>query len=52
MLLGNQFATWMGNVFTIGQGTKPWISLPRGKGLKLSIFDEAKKRASSAKAAT
>jgi small subunit ribosomal protein S4e len=42
----------MGNVFTIGQGTKPWISLPRGKGIKLSIVDEAKKRASSAKAAT
>jgi small subunit ribosomal protein S4e len=42
----------MGNVFTIGQGTKPWISLPRGKGIKLSIVDEAKKRASTAKAAT
>ncbi len=50
--VGHQFATWMGNVFTIGQGTKPWISLPRGKGIKLSIVDEAKKRASSAKAAT
>jgi small subunit ribosomal protein S4e len=27
----HQFATWMGNVFTIGQGTKPWITLPQGK---------------------
>ncbi|CAK9209088.1 unnamed protein product [Sphagnum jensenii] len=50
--VGHQFATRMGNVFTIGQGTKPWISLPRGKGIKLSIVDEAKKRASTAKAAT
>ncbi|XP_024377212.1 small ribosomal subunit protein eS4x isoform X2 [Physcomitrium patens] len=41
---GNQFATRMGNVFTIGQGTKPWITLPRGKGIKLSIVEEAKKR--------
>ncbi len=49
--VGHQFATRMGNVFTIGQGTKPWISLPRGKGIKLSIVDEAKKRASTAKAA-
>jgi small subunit ribosomal protein S4e len=47
--VGHQFATRMGNVFTIGQGTKPWISLPRGKGIKLSIVDEAKKRASAAK---
>jgi small subunit ribosomal protein S4e len=31
-------------VFTIGKGTKPWISLPKGKGIKLSIIEEAKKR--------
>jgi len=38
---GHQFAAWMGNVFTIGQGTKPWFTLPQG--IKLSIVDEAKK---------
>lgn len=48
---GTQFATRMGNVFTIGQGTKPWITLPRGKGIKLTIVDEAKKRAQAVKAA-
>jgi small subunit ribosomal protein S4e len=49
--VGHQFATRMGNVFTIGKGTKPWISLPRGKGIKLSIVDEARKHASAAKGA-
>ncbi|KAG5079137.1 hypothetical protein JHK86_003202 [Glycine max] len=41
---GHEFATRMGNVFTIGKGTKPWISLPKGKGIKLSIIEEARKR--------
>ncbi|RXH86744.1 hypothetical protein DVH24_022017 [Malus domestica] len=26
---GHEFATRLGNVFTIGKGTKPWISLPK-----------------------
>jgi small subunit ribosomal protein S4e len=26
--MGHQFATRMGNVFTIGKGNKPWVSLP------------------------
>ncbi|KAK7385787.1 hypothetical protein VNO78_31647 [Psophocarpus tetragonolobus] len=41
---GHEFATRMGNVFTIGKGTKPWVSLPKGKGIKLSIIEEARKR--------
>ncbi|KAK9127350.1 hypothetical protein Syun_016147 [Stephania yunnanensis] len=41
---GHEFATRLGNVFTIGKGTKPWISLPKGKGIKLSIIEEARKR--------
>jgi len=41
---GHEFATRLGNVFTIGKGTKPWVSLPKGKGIKLSIIEEAKKR--------
>ncbi|KAG5547275.1 hypothetical protein RHGRI_013072 [Rhododendron griersonianum] len=41
---GHEFATRMGNIFTIGKGSKPWVSLPKGKGIKLSIIEEAKKR--------
>ncbi|RVW42417.1 40S ribosomal protein S4 [Vitis vinifera] len=41
---GHEFATRLGNVFIIGKGTKPWVSLPKGKGIKLSIIEEAKKR--------
>jgi small subunit ribosomal protein S4e len=36
---GNAFATRSGNVFVIGDN-KPWITLPRGKGIKLSITEE------------
>ncbi|KAG6531833.1 hypothetical protein ZIOFF_005660 [Zingiber officinale] len=41
---GHEFATRLGNVFTIGKGTKPWLSLPKGKGIKLNIIEEARKR--------
>ncbi|KAG5565068.1 hypothetical protein RHGRI_001079 [Rhododendron griersonianum] len=41
---GHEFATRMGNIFTIGKGSKPWVSLPKGEGIKLSIIEEAKKR--------
>ncbi|KAK9124608.1 hypothetical protein Sjap_014210 [Stephania japonica] len=41
---GHEFATRLGNVFTIGKGTKPWVTLPKGKGIKLSIIEEARKR--------
>jgi small subunit ribosomal protein S4e len=41
---GQSFATRMGNVFVIGRGDKPLISLPKGKGVKLSILQEAAKR--------
>lgn len=41
---GHEFATRMGNVFLIGKGTKPWVSLPKGKGIKLTIIEEARKR--------
>merc|ERR1740117_1423649 len=40
---GVVFATRSDNVFAIGEGVKPWISLPRGKGIKLSI-QEAKEK--------
>lgn len=40
----NTFATRLANVMIIGKGTKPWVSLPKGDGLKLSIIDDRKKR--------
>jgi len=39
-----QFATRLTNVFVIGQGDKPWVSLPRGKGVKLTISEERDRR--------
>jgi len=33
---GVQFATRIGNIFIIGKGKKPWITLPRGNGVYLS----------------
>ncbi|CAL1394758.1 unnamed protein product [Linum trigynum] len=49
--MGHEFATRLGNVFTIGKGTKPWVSLPKGKGIKLSIIEEARKRTAAAQSA-
>jgi small subunit ribosomal protein S4e len=40
---GNDFATRIGNVFVIGQD-KPWISIPKHKGLKSSILEERVER--------
>merc|ERR1711907_109883 len=37
---GNQFATRLSNVFVIGDGKKPAISLPKGEGLKLTLIEE------------
>lgn len=38
------FATRMSNVFVIGEQTQPWISLPKTKGIKLSIAEERDQR--------
>jgi len=38
--VGHSFCTRLSNVFVIGQGTKPWISLPKGNGIKLSIVED------------
>lgn len=49
---GHQFATRLSNVYEIGQGSKPWVSLPKGKGIKLTIVEEMRKnRMGLAKAA-
>lgn len=34
----------LNNVFIIGKGTKAYISLPRGKGVRLTIAEERDKR--------
>eukprot|EP00088_Acartia_fossae_P069968 TRINITY_DN924_c0_g2_i1.p1 TRINITY_DN924_c0_g2~~TRINITY_DN924_c0_g2_i1.p1 ORF type:complete len:260 (-),score=94.32 TRINITY_DN924_c0_g2_i1:179-958(-) len=43
---GHTFATRLSYVFIIGKGNKPYISLPKGKGIKLSIAEERDKRLS------
>lgn len=45
---GNRFATRSTNVFLIGKGNKPMISLPKGKGIKLTIIQEQAKKYASA----
>ncbi|KAL5009987.1 hypothetical protein ScPMuIL_012292 [Solemya velum] len=45
--VGHTFATRLSYVFIIGKGNKPWISLPKGKGVKLSIADERDRRMAS-----
>ena len=37
---GHSFATRLQNVFTIGKENRPWVSLPKGKGIKLNILEE------------
>ncbi len=53
--LSPQFTTRITNVFVIGQGgkAKPRVTLPKGKGVKLSIAEERDRRlADKAKAAS
>jgi ribosomal protein S4E len=47
---GHAFATRMGNVFAIGNDARPWVSLPKGKGIKLSILEERSVREAKNKA--
>lgn len=42
--LDRTFATRLQNIFVIGEGTKPWISLPKGKGVRLTITEERDRR--------
>jgi len=41
---GHQFATRMTNIFIIGKGNKPHVSLPRSKGIRLTIAEERDRR--------
>ena len=34
----------LNNVFIIGKGSKAYVSLPKGKGVKLSIAEERDRR--------
>jgi len=43
---GATFATRISNVFVIGEGKKAWISLPRDKGVKISIIEERERNLS------
>jgi len=46
---GNSFATRGMNCFVIGTGNKPDISVPRGKGIKLTIIEQREKMEAKAK---
>merc|ERR1712134_179383 len=37
---GATFATRVGNIFVIGDGKSPAISLPKGEGIKLTLIEE------------
>jgi small subunit ribosomal protein S4e len=41
---GNSFATRLTNIFVIGDGKKPIISLPRQKGIRLTLIEERDNR--------
>lgn len=41
---GHTFATRIGNLFVIGEGKKPVISLLPDKGIKLTILEEREKK--------
>merc|ERR1711991_60660 len=41
---GRTFATRLSNVFTLGEGDKSWISLPKRKGIRADIFEDRKLR--------
>jgi len=42
---GNQFATRSTNVFIIGDATRAAITLPKQKGIKLSVLEERAEKA-------
>jgi small subunit ribosomal protein S4e len=41
---GSQFATRASNIFLIGKGTESLVSLPKGKGIKLTVAEERDRR--------
>jgi small subunit ribosomal protein S4e len=47
--VGHTFATRLNNVFAIGAGSKPWISLPKGNGIQLNIIEDRNNRMNKGK---
>ena len=47
--VGNVFATRLSNVFIIGKGSSSIVSLPSGRGIKLSIAEERDRRIAAKK---
>jgi len=41
---GESFTTRLDNVFVIGPGHTSWVTLPRGRGLRLSNINDRKRR--------
>jgi len=41
---GHAFSTRLSNVFVIGDGKEPVISLPKGEGIRLTLMEERSKR--------
>jgi small subunit ribosomal protein S4e len=37
---GNLFSTRLGNIFIIGDGKEPVISIPKGEGLRMTLMEE------------
>jgi len=42
--VGHTFCTRLDNVMVIGKGSKPWISLPKGNGIALSVIEDRNQR--------
>jgi len=47
--VGHTFCTRLSNVFAIGKGSKPWISLPKGNGIALNIIEDRTARMNKGK---
>jgi len=50
--VGHSFATRLDNVMVIGKGAKPWVSLPKGQGIRLSIVEDRNARMGKGSAKT
>jgi len=48
--LGNKFATRINNIFIIGKGSESLVSMPKNKGIKLSVIEEFKRKSNKKKA--
>merc|ERR1712054_351600 len=47
--LGNKFATRINNIFIIGKGSESLVSMPKNKGIKLSVIEEFKRKSNKKK---